>query len=225
MTSLSGTGSPRGAAELGRDAIHSGHLQHTSGPHSGVAHALLTCKRVVLCALSMGLRPQARRAAHRLGMSLVCLAASCLPPDFEIVPRENRPVSIDKALLTRSPDQYQDILEDCEPRVFDLTNSIIDPDENDPVTIAWLVDYAPGQSVEPDAINRLRFTFDPCTNPKAAAGKVSTVEAMVLDRSVPLDILADVDLLKEFADDDVTSDSVVWFVGFQECNDTRPECR
>jgi len=148
-----------------------------------------------------------------------------LPPDFEIVPRENHPVSIDKSLLTRSPDQFQSISEDCEPRVFDLTNSIIDADQKDPVTIAWLVDYAPGQSVEPDAINRLRFTFDPCTNPKAAPFKVSTVEAMVLDRAVPLDILANVDLLKEFADDDVTSDSVVWFVRYDGCNETRDECR
>jgi len=214
MTSLSGTGTPRGSSALGRDAMHSEDLPYTRGCRRVVAHALLTRSGVVLRALSMG-----------LGMLFVCYAASCLPPDFEIVPRENHPVSIDKTLLTRSPDQFQDILEDCEPRVFDLTNSIVDADKNDPVTIAWLVDYAPGQSVEPDAINRLRFTFDPCTNPKAAAGKVSTVEAMVLDRAVPLDIPANVDLLKAFVDDDVTSDSVVWFVGFQECNDTRLECR
>ena len=163
-----------------------------------MAHALLACSGVVL---------------RGLCMSFVCLAASCLPPDFEIVPRENHPVSIDKALLTRSPDQFQEIL-NCEPRTFDLSNAIVDADANDPVTIAWLVDYAQGQSVQPDLIGFRRFSFDPCTNPKADAGKVSTIEAMVFDRSVPPDILEDVDKLKLFAADDVTSDSVVWFVGF-----------
>ena len=139
----------------------------------------------------------------------------CLPPDFEIEPAENHPVSIDKSLLTRSPDQFQD-LSNCEPRTFDVTNAIVDADDDDPVTIAWMVDYQPGQSVEPDANNRLRFTFDPCTNPKAVAGKVSTIEVLVLDRVVPLDILADVDKLKAFEGDGVTTDSVVWFVGFDD---------
>lgn len=138
----------------------------------------------------------------------------CLPPDFEIEPDENRPVTIDKSLLTRSPDEYQN-LSDCEPRTFDITNAIVDPDADDPVTIAWIVDYQPGQGVEPDADNRLRFTFDPCTNPKARPGKVSTVEVFVLDRVVPFDILADVDALKAFDDNDVTTDNVVWFVGFE----------
>lgn len=147
--------------------------------------------------------------------SLLFGLGGCLPPDFEIEPAENHPVSIDKSLLTRSPDQFQD-LSNCEPRTFDVTNAIVDADANDPVTIAWMVDYQPGQSVEPDANNRLRFTFDPCTNPKAVAGKVSTIEVLVLDRVVPLDILADVDKLKAFEGDDVTTDSVVWFVGFDD---------
>jgi len=206
MTSLSGTGTPRGANALGRDAMYSKHLSLPLRARRWLAPVLLTCRRAGLVGLSLGM-------------------ATCLPPDFEIVPRENNPVSIDKALLTRSPDQYQDIPPDCDPVVFDLSNSIVDADKNDPVTIAWLVDYAPGQSVQPDSINFKRFTFDPCRNPKATAGQVSTIEAIVFDRAVPLDILGNADLLKAYVADDVTSDSVVWFVGFEECNEKRPECR
>jgi len=146
-------------------------------------------------------------------------ASSCLPPDFEIVPQENHPIAIDKTLLTRSPDQFHDMTFDCEPRVFDLSNAIVDDDSDDPITIAWIVDYAPGLSVEPDAINRLRFTFDKCTNPKAELFEITTIEALVLDRVVPLEILADVDLLKTFSEDGVTRASVVWFVGFDSQGD------
>lgn len=170
-------------------------------------------------------RVMARPLLYLTGCAAAVLAASaCLPPDFEIAPEENHPVSIDKSLLTRSPNQFQDMTFDCEPRVFDVTNAIVDEDTDDPLTIAWIVDYAPGQSVEPDAINRLRFTFDKCTNAKAAVGKVTTIEVLVLDRAVPLDILADVDRLKTYSDDDVTSDSVVWFVGFDadSCCDLLP---
>lgn len=145
-------------------------------------------------------------ALHAVGASV---ASSCLPPDFEILPRVNHPITIDKALLTVSPDVFQTLV--CEPKTFDLSNAIVDEDEDDPRTIAWLVDYFPGQSLEPDAINRLRFTFDPCTKP---GSDISTIEALVLDRPVPLEILADADLLKAFVDDDVTSDSVIWFVGY-----------
>lgn len=205
MTSLSGTGTPRGADALGRDALYSRQLNPRTRCRSSVAPVLLTCRRVALCAALLG--------------SSICVAA-CLPPDFEIVPRENHPVSIDKALLTPSPDQYQDILPACDAVVFDLSNSIIDDDKGDPQTIAWLVDYSPGQSVQPDSINFKRFTFDPCTNPKAARGEVSTVEALVFDRPIPLDVLANADLLKEYVADDVTSDSVVWFVGFEVCDKT-----
>lgn len=137
------------------------------------------------------------------------MVAGCLPPDFEILPRVNHPITIDRSLLTIPPDQVLTL--GCHDETFDLSNAIVDADDDDPVTIAWLVDYFPSQGLEPDAINRLRFTFDPCTKPSS---DISTVEALVLDRSVPLDILANADLLKEFAEDDVTSDSVIWFVSY-----------
>ncbi len=195
MTPLPRAPAPRGIGAPPRSRVATG----LTGRHRGIprlARALLHTSAAMFATLS------------------VLPLSSCLPPDFEIVPQENHPIAIEKALLTRSPDQFHDMTFDCEPRVFDLSNAIVDADPDDPITIAWIVDYAPGLSVEPDAINRLRFTFDKCTNPKAELFKITTIEALVLDRVVPLEILADIDQLKAFDGDGVTQASVVWFVGF-----------
>lgn len=195
MTPLPRAPAPRGIGAPPRSRVATGFTGRDPGCRR-LARALLHTSAAMFATLS------------------VSSLSSCLPPDFEIVPQENHPIAIDKALLTRSPDQFHDMTNDCEPRVFDLSNAIIDADADDPITIAWIVDFAPGLSVEPDAINLLRFTFDKCTNPKAAPFKVTTVEALVFDRVVPFEVLADVDLLKTFDDNGVTRDSVVWFVGF-----------
>ncbi len=142
-----------------------------------------------------------------LSATAAVLMAGCLPPDFEIAPRENHPVTIDKSLLSQSPDQFQEVA--CEARVFDVKGAISDED-GDRLQIAWILDYAPNRNLVPDVVGQFTFTYTPCFTPRWANDKVQTLEILVFDRPLPPGLT--VDELKAFAEDDVTSDSVIWFI-------------
>lgn len=141
-------------------------------------------------------------------------AVGCLPPDFEIEPATNHPVTIDRTAVTPDPRQFVNILE-CRAQTLALGDSVSDPDASDPVSIVWLVNYQPGLGAEPDLIGRTQFKFDPCTNPKAVEGQGIVVMALVLDRPVPPTLNADEILA--YTADSVTSDFVTWaLVGYED---------
>ena len=171
-------------------------LGHGAWPPRRVSGALLAARTLVAWPL--------------LNTTTAILVAGCLPPDFEVAPRENQPVTIDKALLSYSPDQFQEVA--CEERVFDVQGAISDED-GDRLQIAWILDYAPNRNLVPDVVGQFRFTYTPCFTPRWANDKVQTLEMLVFDRPLPLGLT--VDELKAFAEDDVTSDSVVWFIKSQ----------
>jgi hypothetical protein len=135
--------------------------------------------------------------------------ATCLPPDFVIEPAHNRPVKIDKALLTINPDRFIDV-SNCQTLVFDVATAVSDPD-NDPIQTVWLINYEPNLGAPPDAVGFLRFTFRPCENPKLVPGQPLTLELFVLDRR-PLSF-DDADEAKTLVDPETTTDNVVWFIG------------
>lgn len=138
----------------------------------------------------------------------------CLPPDFEIEPEVNQPVTIDRTAVTPDPRQFTYISE-CRAQTLALGDSVSDPDEGDPVSVVWLVNYQPGLGAEPDLIGRTQFKFDPCTNPKAVAGQGIIIMALVLDRPVPPTLNADEIL--EYTEGGVTSDFVTWSIlGFED---------
>lgn len=151
--------------------------------------------------------PRERVARALLNATAAVLMAGCLPPDFEVAPRENHPVTIDKSLLTYSPDEFQEI--PCSERVFDLQGAISDED-GDRIQIAWILGFEPNLNMVPDVVGQFRFTYRPCFTDRVEADVVQTLEVLVFDRPLPPGLT--VDELKEFAEDDVTSDSVVWFV-------------
>lgn len=163
----------------------------------------------------------ARCRRRRLARALLCLTAltfglgaGCLPPDFEIEPETNHPVTIDRTAVTPDPRQFTYISE-CRAQTFALGDSVSDPDTSDPVSIVWLVNYQPGLGADPDLIGRTQFKFDPCTNPKAVAGQGIIIMAIVLDRPVPPTLNADE--IVTYTDGGVTSDFVTWSIlGFED---------
>lgn len=137
------------------------------------------------------------------------LVASCLPPDFEVESATNRPVKIDKTLLTINPDRFIDVSNGAD-LVFDIATAVSDPD-GDTIEIVWLVDYEPNLGAPPDAVGFTRFTFRPCENPKLVPGQPLTLELFVLDRRPAS--FDDADLAKTIVDPETTTDNVVWFIG------------
>lgn len=133
---------------------------------------------------------------------------SCLPPDFEIDQAENRPIEIDKSLLTINPDRLIEI-DDCQNLVFDVSTAVSDPD-GDAIQTVWLVNYEPGLGAPPDAVGFLRYTFRPCENPKLEEDIPLTLELFVLDRRP--ESFDDADLAKTPVDPETTTDNVVWFI-------------
>lgn len=134
---------------------------------------------------------------------------SCLPPDFEIDAAENRPIAIDKSLLTINPDRFIDV-SNCQNLTFDVSTAVSDPD-GDAIQTVWLVNYEPGLGAPPDAVGFLRYTFRPCENPKLEPGIPLTLELFVLDRRP--ESFDDADLAKTIVDPETTTDNVVWFIG------------
>lgn len=134
---------------------------------------------------------------------------SCLPPDFEIDQAENRPIKIDKSLLTINPDRFIDV-SNCQNLTFDVSTAVSDPD-GDAIQTVWLVNYEPGLGAPPDAVSFLRYTFRPCENPKLEPGIPLTLELFVLDRRPAS--FDDADLAKTIVDPETTTDNVVWFIG------------
>lgn len=133
---------------------------------------------------------------------------SCLPPDFEIDQAENRPIKIDKSLLTINPDRLIDI-SNCQNLTFDVSTAISDPD-GDAIQTVWLVNYEPGLGAPPDAVGFQRYTFRPCENPKFVERVPLTLELFVLDRRP--ESFDDADLAKTIVDPETTTDNVVWFI-------------
>jgi hypothetical protein len=121
-----------------------------------------------------------------------------------------QPTVLDRALVTPSPEQFQD-LSTCTPRKFDLANAV---KTDGSLTLAWLVAHEKGSGSPPDAINALSLTLDPCTSTKAQPGEVITIEVLVLSGTVPLSVQADADQLKAFAANNADSVSVIWFAGW-----------
>jgi hypothetical protein len=140
---------------------------------------------------------------------LFSLVASCLPPDFEVQSATNRPVKIDKSLLTINPDRFIDV-SNGEILVFDVSTAVSDPD-GDTIEFVWLVNYEPNLGAPPDAVGFTRFRFNPCENPKLVPPQTLTLELFVLDRR-PLSF-DDADLAKTIVDPETTTDNVVWFIG------------
>jgi len=140
---------------------------------------------------------------------LFSLVVSCLPPDFEVESATNRPVKIDKSLLTINPDRFIDVT-NGEVLVFDVSTAVSDPD-GDTIEYVWLVNYEPNLGAPPDAVGFTRFTFRPCENPKLVPRQPLTLELFVLDRR-PLSF-DDADLAKTIVDPETTTANVVWFIG------------
>ena len=149
-----------------------------------------------------------RLARLLLWACVVAGLGSCLPPDFEIDTAVNRPIEIDKSLLTINPDRFIDV-SNCQNLTFDVTTAVSDPD-GDPIETVWLVNYEPGLGTQPDAVGFLRYTFRPCSSP-LVPGVPLTLELFVLDRR-PLSF-DDADEAKTIVDPATTTDNVVWFIG------------
>lgn len=150
----------------------------------------------------------AGRLAWLLLTATVAGLTSCLPPDFEIDQAENRPIKIDKSLLTINPDRLIDI-SNCQNLTFDVSTAVSDPD-GDAIQTVWLVNYEPGLGAPPDAVGFQRYTFRPCENPKFVERVPLTLELFVLDRRP--ESFDDADLAKTIVAPETTTDNVVWFI-------------
>lgn|GEM_PF-1622013 len=143
---------------------------------------------------------------------------SCLPPDFEIATDENKPVRIERPLLTVSPDVVHR-LSGCPPPALELdVGTALINEDADRIFSAWLVNYTVGQGGRPDATSTTgprTFVFNPCTNPKVLTGSaINTVELVVLDRApASFDTADDV---KVIVDPDTTTANVVWFIAVED---------
>lgn len=153
-------------------------------------------------------RPRLRFALAWLLLTALVAGMSCLPPDFEIDQAENRPIKIDKSLLTINPDRLIEI-DDCQNLVFDVSTAVSDPD-GDAIETVWLVDYEPGLGEPPEAVGFLRYTFRPCGTPKLKPDVPLTLELFVLDRRP--ESFDDADLAKTIVDPETTTDNIVWFI-------------
>lgn len=148
---------------------------------------------------------------HRWLSSLMLIAAQATACDTRSECSDLVP-SIETDLVTPSPEQYLD-MSGCSPRTFDLT-SAINLEDDGTLTIAWLLAHSPGSGEPPEQINRLQLTVDPCTNGKLVAGRVTTLEAIVLRANVPLVTLSNSDELKKLAKAEGPGSNVIWFFGF-----------
>jgi hypothetical protein len=144
--------------------------------------------------------------------------SACLPPDYEIAPDPNAPVTIDEAALPVSPAVFHR-LGGCPPAALelDVLQGLGNPD-GDRLYSAWLVNHVPGQGGRPEATSTTTpspFAFDPCTNPKVVTSPaVNTIAFVVLDRA-PLSF-DDGDAVRTPVDADTTFAQVVWFVGVDD---------
>lgn len=118
---------------------------------------------------------------------------------------------IDSALATPSPEQFQD-LTGCQPQTFDITNALNVADDGS-LTIVWLLAHESGAHETPEEVNRLQLTIDTCRNPRVVVGRVTTLEAVVLQGEVPIATLSDADEVKKLARNEGSGNSVIWFFG------------
>lgn len=161
-------------------------------------------------------RPRrARPALVRVAWFLLLVStagslAQCLwPPDYELAPDVNLPVTIDPALLEVPPDFR--VWPGC-PTTFDLDigPALVNPDD-DELFVVWIVNYQAGLRQTVDALDTLEFSFDPCTHQKAVTGTLpNRIEVLVFDRK-PVS-LNNADDARTPVTDDTTSAAVTWFL-------------
>lgn len=157
-------------------------------------------------------RPPGRVAWFLLVMALLSTGslAQCLwPPDYELAPDVNLPVTIDPTLLEVAPDFR--VWPGC-PTTFDLDigPALVNPDD-DELFVVWIVNYQAGLRQTVDALDTLEFSFDPCTHQKAVTGSLpNRIEVLVFDRK-PVS-LNNADDARTPATDDTTSATATWFL-------------
>lgn len=124
---------------------------------------------------------------------------------------------LDESLVSPSTGDFHS-LEQCRPQTFDITNAIRDEQS---LTLAWLLDHHAGTTAPPtppDALGRLSFVLDPCTNPKAIPGKVMALEVIVLSPAMSLSDQGNADAIKAASlDGDFESSTIRWFIGIESC--------
>lgn len=175
-------------------------------------------------------RPEAARVVGRgrvvawalLVSALGCALAlaTCLPPDYEIAPRVNLPVSIDKTqLVGPSPDEWH-VLSECDANgrmllILDPRQAIVNPD-SDTIFSYWIVNFKESPNTPPEQDDTRttvpwaeQFTFDVCTSPENLVGRQNTIELVVRDRA-PVDEQSGASV-HDVSDGETTLSNVVWF--------------
>ena len=160
-----------------------------------------------------------RGALSRVARLLLLLAAGapaqCLwPPQYQVAPIVNEPVTIDPELLNVPTDAFY-TWSGC-PDVFslDITNAIKNPD-GDQLFIAWFVNYQSGLQQSIEDRDTAEYVFDPCKNAKVVTGSPpNIIEVWVLDRP-PLS-QNNADDFRTLIDPDTTVAKATWFFDVED---------
>ncbi|PIE65934.1 MAG: hypothetical protein CSA24_01460 [Deltaproteobacteria bacterium] len=153
-------------------------------------------------------------------MLLTLVAAACasclMPPEYEVAPNINQPVSIDESKLAVAPDFYAWSGCDQPTLAFDITQALSNPDD-DELTIVWLVNYEAGNQQSIDALDALEFELAVCFQPKITEGALqpNSIEVHVFDRK-PKSLNNADDALTPIEGSDTTTASAKWYLAVED---------